>query len=576
MLYTLEQAEIDAKLILQNQDLDITSTPDVIIKNLHNEILSLLALDHFKTQRMLNFQESALKVEFEILEEQKFNKVNVACNGPSKSNKLTSISSKSINSKYLSLWDSLPITLNVKNIPNINIITTSPSSSDNSLKQLQRDIQRDQILINGELLKGADVGLEGAMSILSKTIDYVLTECEIPLMGEMSPLQPLLKEKFCYDILHTACRTNSGGVSYSGLQSMLSKSNTDIDDSINNNTIKKSKNSYFSNPNINNNNNNNILSKYIIVPQSNLAPPLRLRFSIGQFSIDTDVAENLIETQAIQPTPPKSTFFSLFSRRFFSRSISSSNNSNNITADGTNNIITDTEIITTTTNTNIDNNNDNNLDSSITEVSNDVVLVSMQSDENLQLQSPQQKQTSSSTNKNNNNNNQITLHNTNKTVTSSAATIMTDTSSDTITEKSSSPCQRSIINNNNNKDDNNKNNVDNTALNSWGVKCHIECITIFLLKPIHDEYNDAEIATNNNQNSSPSPDGGKEEEEEEVRTLKVTYSNSIVLPLKLTCPNNDELLLEHIINSGQVYIDFYTPPSINDDKDKDDTSPSRR
>ena len=273
----------------------------------------------------------------------------------------------------------------------------------------------------------------------------------------------------------------------------------------------------------------------------------------------------------------------MFSRRFFSRSISSNNNTNNIAADGTNNIaadgtnniITDTEIITTTTNTNIDNNNDNNLDSSITEVSNDVVLVSMQSDENLQLQSPQQKQTSSSTNKNNNNNNQITLHNTNKTVTSSAATIMTDT----ITEKSSSPCQRSINNNNNNnnnKDDNNKNNVDNTALNSWGVKCHIECITIFLLKPIHDEYNDAEIATNNNQNSSPSPDGGKEEEE--VRTLKVTYSNSIVLPLKLTCPNNDELLPEHIINSGQVYIDFYTPPSINDDKDKDidDTSPSRR
>lgn len=138
------------------------------------------------------------------------------------------------------------------------------SSSDASVKQLQKDIQRDQLLINGNLIVGADGGLSAVKMILGDAVDKVMVECDIPLFHVHE------KDAFCVAVLKKASRTNSGGIAYNVLQSKLSRP-----------------------------------SEVTIVALSQLAPPLQVRVRMGNFAVDVP---------SLSPACP-GTFHSLFSKR---------------------------------------------------------------------------------------------------------------------------------------------------------------------------------------------------------------------------------------------------------------------
>ena len=94
-----------------------------------------------------------------------------------------------------------------------------PSSSEGeqmviSSKQLQKDVERDSLIINGVKLAGS-VGLDEVLSEMSRTIDAVFSTCQLP------PLPAELKTEFSLVSLRKAARTNSGGQSFQALQVVL-------------------------------------------------------------------------------------------------------------------------------------------------------------------------------------------------------------------------------------------------------------------------------------------------------------------------------------------------------------------
>lgn len=623
MYYSLQQAKADANLIGLNQDIDISSSSSTIINNIRdNDILSILVMNNLKTQRILNYQDSALTVEFEILSDQKFNynDTNIIQNSSNtqtaqsitKNTTITTTNKNKINiNESISLWNYLPITLCVKSLPNMHTNYSNSSSSDNSIKQLQRDIQRDQILINGELLIGADSGLEGAMNLLNKTIDSILSECDIPLLDKLAPIQPSLKTNYCHSILQTACRTHSGGISYSGLQTALSQysniakssslssvagtsvSLTDTKpvqfSSSSSSLSQKQKLKTDSNSTSidDNDDNYDILSQCIIVPQSHLAPPLRLRLSVCKFGIDidnyykeirisTDTKATNNETDNIKiksneessPSSSSSSFLSILGRRI-RQSLSSRNAATTATV-STNIVDTATAVaggVSTdcegtecgsTTATSTCYNSSNDLHSSHSATTAMTATTATHSRLISQASHPDTHTTSSSDHTNNNTN---------------SSTTHTD----------SHPYSQPPSHSHSHSD----------TVNSWGVKCAVECVTVFLLKPIHDDRTHTQPFMNTN--------------------IQVTYYNTIVLPLSLTAatattgttgtttvtantttdkkkiaatssvvphiitvPEQQQQcqyqsVCEHIVNSGQVTVAVYCDNSISQDDSNSDT-----
>ena len=124
-------------------------------------------------------------------------------------------------------------------IPSIDEVDHA-SRKDSSVKQLQRDIERDSLIINGVKLAGS-VGLDEVLSEMSRTIDAVFSTCQLP------PLPAELKTEFSLVSLRKAARTNSGGQSFQALQNIVPITHQ-------------------------------------LVPQSSLASPLRILITLGSCS----------------------------------------------------------------------------------------------------------------------------------------------------------------------------------------------------------------------------------------------------------------------------------------------------
>lgn len=191
--------------------------------------------EHIDNLQLLEFSNAIINSELSRLNSD-YNKVEVI-----DTNKDNNKYNQSMFNTVHDVYTSLPFSAKLHDVID-NDSHAKYDSNHISLKQLTRDIQRDRVIINGRRLVGANVGLEGVLLSLGDTIDYTFAHCLLP------PLSSQLKDEICVNIMKSASRTNSGGLSFQMLTSLF---NTD-----------------------------NIL----LVPHSSLAGSLLIKISIGNFN----------------------------------------------------------------------------------------------------------------------------------------------------------------------------------------------------------------------------------------------------------------------------------------------------
>lgn len=125
----------------------------------------------------------------------------------------------------------------VINLGSISSIIEPSTIEDSSFKQLKKDIERDKLLINGNLYIGANGGIDGAIDFFQTTIEKLIYE-----LAALRPDKSVIRS-FGLSCLKLASRTNSGGIAFHMIQTVLIK------------------------------------DKYSLVPVSSLATPLLIRLS---------------------------------------------------------------------------------------------------------------------------------------------------------------------------------------------------------------------------------------------------------------------------------------------------------
>lgn len=114
-------------------------------------------------------------------------------------------------------------------------------ASKGELKQLRKDIERDQVLVNSHLLVGASLSLEGTIESIKRITQQILAESGMP------SLPALTADHFSHAILFKSSRTHSGGIVFSTLQSLIDR------------------------------------EKLLLVPQSAMSPPITVHIRLGVF-----------------------------------------------------------------------------------------------------------------------------------------------------------------------------------------------------------------------------------------------------------------------------------------------------
>lgn len=114
----------------------------------------------------------------------------------------------------LEFLERLPFTISVAEIVKSNDVLRVICESEITLKQLQKDIERDQLVIVGKRVVGSSDSLENCVSTIGDAIDRCLGCCLLPALG------PALRDRVSYAVLTSACRTNSGGVALHTLRTI--------------------------------------------------------------------------------------------------------------------------------------------------------------------------------------------------------------------------------------------------------------------------------------------------------------------------------------------------------------------
>ena len=171
----------------------------------------------------------------------------------------------------LLLTRQLPCYINTMDIPGIDMFlvgaTKSTSQKDVSDEQLAKDLERDRIIINNKRLLGAIVDLETILKIATKACEacFQSKQLTIPNHGYANSYL----RSFCRLCLQQASRTESAFLSHTGLTLVLD---------------------LFSHP------------EYLIVPESNLAQPISLFFSL--IPTPDNLKQPSKPQQPVQPTSP--------------------------------------------------------------------------------------------------------------------------------------------------------------------------------------------------------------------------------------------------------------------------------
>ena len=198
---------------------------------IHNrELLPRYLNLHLECLRFADFAVAAINSEMSFIEKNQVNSSNVAQNHVYSENHKRDM-------EFKVLAQNLPIEVITSDVPVSSKVVES--KRDSSTKQLKRDIERDKIVINGMSIIGADGGIDNIIVKIGNTIDNMLSQCNLPVLSTTS------REDLSYKLLSTVCRTNSGGITFQILQSMLN-------------------------------------SESILIPLSNMAKPLRIRISLDK------------------------------------------------------------------------------------------------------------------------------------------------------------------------------------------------------------------------------------------------------------------------------------------------------
>ncbi|RYY74390.1 hypothetical protein EON63_19690 [archaeon] len=120
----------------------------------------------------------------------------------------------------------------------INITTTSIPLE--VAKQLKKDIERDKLMVNGQLFLGAEMGINKVHTLLVDVMAAALGDCQLPRQSSQ------MLEKLATIVLYRTSRTISGGMAVTALQSFVD------------------------------------MCEYLIVPDPQATPPLSISIHIGK------------------------------------------------------------------------------------------------------------------------------------------------------------------------------------------------------------------------------------------------------------------------------------------------------
>ena len=264
MIYTDEDAINDSKLLItENVDFDMNwigvellrtndSVTNTATQNaVHKEdgLLLKAISSHLKNLRYLKFAAETLGAELSNQNESLdiYFKAN---NSDRKNDTLCDVDHDSLcisHSVYLDVdrispfTVSLPSKVSVSKIQGIERMLQRDESLEAKEKQLKKDIERDRILLNGVRISGSETGIDAIYTRIGQICDTVLQECSLPTLGEP------LKAEFAHIVLSKASRTHSGGITFQAVQAIIDP------------------------------------LKSMLLPQSNITPPIRIKVSVGSF-----------------------------------------------------------------------------------------------------------------------------------------------------------------------------------------------------------------------------------------------------------------------------------------------------
>lgn len=234
--YSEKDAEFDSFLVFQEiEDLDpVTAMGNSLVsgqevrsgQKIHSVIMS-----HLRNIRFTKFSQEALRTELN----------NLSGNSSSDNGRMKEHSHLTTNEfKHRLQQDSRIFAVEIPNVQQM-ISEAGLVRVDASMKQLRKDIERDRLIVNGIRMVGAEAGLDAILSKICDICDDIHAECGIPKLGDE------VKEFAVLSLLSKASRSHSGGIAFQAAQNLIDPATA------------------------------------MLMPQSAVAPPLKINIHLGAF-----------------------------------------------------------------------------------------------------------------------------------------------------------------------------------------------------------------------------------------------------------------------------------------------------
>jgi hypothetical protein len=223
--YSVADASADVECILRDFQRDFVMDEWMNVSNFQNSILGTHSspelpsvcrsvAGHYDSMKYLKFVSAALVNTNLFSNIETSSNIHTRQQRESATTTSTTLdTSKPLNqTEFLEL---LPFSVSVaKIVENNSTLRDIICSSEITPKQLQKDIERDQLVVDGQRMIGSNVGLDSCLRSVGDAIDNCLASCFLP------SLSGSLRDEVVRAILTSVSRTNSGGVALHTLRSI--------------------------------------------------------------------------------------------------------------------------------------------------------------------------------------------------------------------------------------------------------------------------------------------------------------------------------------------------------------------